>query len=199
MLPDRYNKKDANKYDLQSYFIDSQLYNGEDIRTRCHKILDYLYKIVPNDKDNAVSYLQIQRMDLRTAQAIKIDDTTTALVPTITGEAEKVTIENEKLRQPENELALMIKACNEKLSKNEFRLRDCLETIDQLKLIRKKANLTIGYDSILISLFTFALNDPSLDNGNRAGFCQMWIDGIKSYFSNESFIYEYKSSVTLFA
>jgi len=42
--------------------------------------LDYLYSVVPNDKENAVNYLQIQKMDLRTAQFMQIDDTTIALI-----------------------------------------------------------------------------------------------------------------------
>ncbi|PKM73707.1 MAG: hypothetical protein CVU91_01225 [Firmicutes bacterium HGW-Firmicutes-16] len=197
--PDRYNKEDDNQYDLLSYFIDSQLYDSEKIKMKCHKILDYLYTIVPNDKENATGYLQIQKMDLRSAQAVRVDNNTIALIPTVTGEAEKVTIENGKQRQTENELATLVKACNEKLSKNCFKLKDCLESIEQLMSLREKTSISVGYDKLLVSFIAIALKDPFLNNDIRASFCQIWIDGIKSYFSNESFIFEYRSSVILFS
>lgn len=198
-LPDRYNKKDANKCDLGTYVCNSQLYNGDKIKGKCHNILDYLYSVVPNDKKNAINYLQIQKMDLRTAQAVKVDNTTIALIPTITGEAEKVTIENEKKRQPENEVALLIKDCNEKIGKNEFRLKDCLASIDQLIELKGKTSIPDAYDKLFVNFLTIALNDPTLDNGTRASFCQKWIDGIKSYFSMGSFIFEYSYSWVLFS
>lgn len=94
LLPDRYNKKNVKQYHLLNYVIDSQIYYDKEIKTLCHRILDYHYSIIPNDKENATNYLQIQKMDLRTAKAVKIDDSTIALIPTVTGEAEKLTIEN---------------------------------------------------------------------------------------------------------
>lgn len=198
-LPERYNKKDANKCDLVTYVCNSQIFYSTEIKEKCHNILDYLYSIISNDKENAVTYLQIQKMDLRTAQVEKVDDNTIALIPTISGEAEKVTIENEKRQHPENEIALLINAVNEKLSKNEFRLEDCLETIDELIKIRKKTIFPNNYDKFLIDLLTIALSDASLDNDTRASFCQIWIDGIKTYFSMGSFIFNYSHSGLLFS
>lgn len=198
LLPDRYNKKNVKQYDLLNYFIDSQMNYDEDIKLRCHRILDYLYSIVPNDKENATNYLQIQKMDLRTAQVMKVDDNTIALVPTITGEAEKITIENEKQRQPENTMALLINDCSKKISNNEFTLKDCIEMIELLLEERKKCITPKVYDSVLIGFLIRALNDKALDSDARARFCQIWINGIRSYFSNGSFIFEYSYSWVLF-
>jgi len=198
LLPDRYNKKNAKQYDLVNYVIDSQIYCGEEIKMRCHSILDYLYSIVPNDKENAINYLQIQKMDLRTAQAVKIDDNTVALVPTITGEAEKITIENENLRQPENSMELLIKDCFEKINNNEFTLNNCIEMIELLVETRKKDVIPGVYDNVLIGFIIRALNDKELDSDTRTQICNIWISGIETYFSNGSFIFEYRYSWVLF-
>jgi len=197
-LPDRYNKKGIEQYDLLNYVRDCQIYYEEDIKLRCHKILDYLYSVVPNDKENATNYLQIQKMDLRTAQVVKVDDSTIALIPTVTGEAEKITIENEKQRQPENTMALLINDCSKKISNNEFTLKDCFEMIELLLEARKKCIMPEVYDSVLIGFLIRALNDKALDGDTRARFCQIWINGIRSYFSNGSFIFEYSYSWVLF-
>jgi len=198
-IPDRYNKKDANQCDLRKYVQTSQLYCSEDIEIRCHEILDYLYSIVPNDKDNAINYMQIQNMDLRTAQAVKVDDTTIALVPTITGEAEKITAENKIQRQAENAVFSLIKDCSEKFSKNEFKLDECLVTIDQLIETRKNIIMPETYDKFYVSLLAFALKNKKLNKAIRKEFCRIWIEGINSYFSNGSFIFEYAYSWVLFS
>ncbi|MDF2503317.1 MAG: hypothetical protein K0R06_808, partial [Clostridium sp.] len=198
LLPDRYNKKNVKQYDLLNYVIDFQIYYDEEIKTRCHRILDYLYSIVPNDKENATNYLQIQKMDLRTAKAVKIDDSTIALIPTVTGEAEKLTIENEKQRQPEDTMALLISECSEKISNNEFALKDCLEMIELLLETMKNCIVPEVYNSVLIGLIIRALNDTTLDRDTRERFCQIWISGIRTYFSNGSFIFEYSYSWVLF-
>ncbi|WP_027630689.1 SMEK domain-containing protein [Ruminiclostridium cellobioparum] len=198
LLPDRYNKKNVKQYNLLDYVIDSQIYYGEEIKIRCHKILDYLYSVVPNDKENATEYLQIQKMDLRTAQVVNVDDTTVALVPTVTGEAEKITIENEKQRQPESRISSLINNCNKKISNGGFKLSDCLEAIQLLLESRENCIVPGVYDKILIDLIIWALHDKTLDENMRSRFCQIWISGIRTYFTNGSFIFEYSYSWVLF-
>ena len=197
-LPDKYNMKGVRQHDLLEYVGECQIYCEEDVKFRCHKILDYLYSVVPNDEANATSYLQIQKMDLRTAQIVKVDDATIALVPTISGEAKKVIIENIKQRQPDISMASLINNCNSKISKEEFILNDCIETIGSLLEIRKNCIVPEVYDKELINLVIRALNDNALEGDTRSRFCQIWIDGIKSYFSMESFIFEYSLSWVLF-
>jgi hypothetical protein len=198
-LPDRYNKNDAKQYDLLAYVRDSQIFYGEEARGKCHKILDYLYPIVTNNEDDAISYLQIQKMDLRTAQAVKIDDTTIALIPSVTGEAEKITNENERKRQPEVAILSIVNECIEKIDKNEFELDDCLKTIDLLQETRENTAMPESYNNLLIGFIARALNNQELNNDTRAELCQIWIDGIKLYFSMGSFIFQYECSEILFA
>jgi len=73
------------------------------LRERITELCEKFSPIEPERKDNAVYYLQIQNMDLRTAKCVKIDDKTMCLFSTITGEAEKVAAENKTLMKRENE------------------------------------------------------------------------------------------------
>ena len=198
-LPDRYNLKDAKQYDLLTYVRDSQLYFGAEIREQCHRILDYLYSVVPNDEDNAINYLQIQKMDLRTAQVVDIDENTIALMPSVTGEAEKVTKELERMKQPEIALSSIINEYIDKIEKNEFELSDCINIIALLREAMKNSSMPDSYNNLLIGFIARALSNQKLDTDKRAELCQIWIDGINVYFSNGSFIYQYESSEILFA
>ena len=198
-LQDRYNKNDIKQYNLLEYVGNSQIYYGEEIKRRCHNILDYLYSIVPNDKENANNYLQIQKMDLRTAQMVKLDDTTIALIPTVTGEAEKRIIQNKKQRQSENSVISLINDCNQKISKNKFELRDCLDSIKLLLEIRGNSITPVKYDKFLVDLIIIALQSKELDNNTREKLSQLWIDGIRSYFSGQCFIFEYRYCQVLFS
>ena len=197
-LPDRYKTADIEQYNLRSYVIDSQICYGEDIKFQCHKILDYLYSIVPNDKDNALNYLQIQNMDMRTAKVVKLNDTTISLVPNITGEAKEITIENEKQREPEMAISILINDCNKKINKKEFTLNDCLKSIEFLIKTKNSCIVSEVYNKSIIRLFVIALSYEELDAKTRSRFCQIWIEGIRNYFSNGSFIFDCKDSYVLF-
>lgn len=84
--------KDEKKfiYSIQQYMVNMQLQGDSNIKLQIENILDYLYSKISNDNENAYLYLQIQKMDLRDAQAQKVDDKTIILIPKITGEAQKV-------------------------------------------------------------------------------------------------------------
>lgn len=194
-----YEKGDTKQNDLLNYVRNAQICYEEKIKIKCYKILDYLYSIVPNDEENAFAYLQIQKMDLRTAQFVKIDNTSIAMIPTVTGEAKKITDENEKQRQPEQTMALLINNCNEKISKGIFTLDDCFKAVELLLEIRKKCIVPNVYDKALVEFFVFALKDKNLNYEMRLKFCQIWIDGIRSCFSNQNFIFEYSYSLVLFS
>ncbi|MGL5767532.1 MAG: SMEK domain-containing protein [Sarcina sp.] len=198
-FPDRYKNKNTDQYSLLDYVRNIQVFGSEEIKVKCYKILDYMYSIVPNDKENANNHLQIQKMDLRTANVVKIDDNTIALYPTITGEAESITIKNEKQRQPEKDIAKSINTCNQMISANNFKLNDLISTIELI--LEKRVNCSIPqiYDKILIDLITMVLIDKELDCDTRARFIQLWIDGIKCYFLMQSFIFEDSHSLVLFS
>ena len=56
-LEDRYEKNSKLDYSLQDY-VSRMQFTGE-TREHCYKVLDYLYVIYPNDKENANYHLQI--------------------------------------------------------------------------------------------------------------------------------------------
>ncbi|MDR0295382.1 MAG: SMEK domain-containing protein, partial [Prevotellaceae bacterium] len=129
LMSGRYKTDNPSHLNLQVYVAYSQVYCDKNTKSMCYRVLDYLYSIITNDSDNAIAHLQIQKMDTRAAETIKIDDTISMLVPTVTGEAKKIVAEGEKKKQPENTITSIIYDCNEKLAKKGFTLSDCLETI----------------------------------------------------------------------
>ena len=192
-------KEVINQNDLLTYVRYAQIYYEEKIKIKCYKILDYLYSTVPNDEENARAYLQIQKMDVRTAQFVKIDDTSIAMIPMVTGEAKKLTDENDKQRQPEQNMALLINDYSEKMSKGIFTLDDCIKAVELLQETRQKCTMPFDYDQYLVELFVFALKDKNLDYEIRQKFCQIWLDKIRSSISGYSFMFEYSHSVVLFS
>lgn len=198
-LLDRYNQKKIDQNNLLDYVRNIQVFSDGEIKIKCYKVLDYLYSVVPNDKENANNHLQIQKMDLRTANLVKIDDNTIALYPTITGEAESITIKNEKQRQPEKDIVKSINNCNKMISANNFKLNDLVDTIEFILEKRVNCSIPQNYNKILVDLITMALSDKGLDSDTRAKLSQLWIDGIKGYFSMQSFIFEYSYSLVLFS
>ena len=197
ILPDRYNKKYAEPYTLQMYVMDSQM-NNEYTQQKCHRILNYLYSIIPNDETNAVSHLQIQKMDLRDAKVEAIDNALIAVVPIISGEAKKITENAEKRSIPKATVASAINNTGRKLSEGKLSLSDCLKAIEEVQKAMKDDFESSIDNTPLIALVATALINSKLEGDIRAGFCRMWIDGIRSYFSNGSFIFEYGLSIALF-
>lgn len=194
-----HEKEDVNQNDLLNYVRNAQICYEEKIKMKCYKILDYLYSMIPNDEENALAYLQIQKMDIRTAQFVKLDDTSIAIIPMVTGEAKKITDENEKQRQPEQNMALLINGYNEKMSKGIFTLDDCVKTVEILQDTREKCTMPSVFDKNLVELFVFGLKDKNLDYEIRQKFCQIWIDKIRNSFSGYKFIFEYSRSLVLFS
>jgi hypothetical protein len=198
LLPDRYGMRSAKLHNLRDYVAESQLYGDDGTKSRCHQILDYLYSITPNDEQNAKKYLQIQNMDMRTATSTKITDGISLMVSTATGKAQDLVNEGRKLRQPVNTIAHIIQSCNDKLARNEFNLDDCLEAITALTNAMGNRDDLRVHSKELILLICIALNNDELDDDTRKEFCQFWIDGIRSYFSYGSFIFEHNQSTILF-
>ena len=91
-IKDKYEDGSEMKYMLQDYVAHMQFVDGT--KEYCHKVLDYLYSVYPNDKENAHEHLQIQKMDFRNASIEIVDKQTVAVSPTVTGAAQKIVEEN---------------------------------------------------------------------------------------------------------
>ena len=127
------------------------------IRDR-YKVLDYLYSIIKNDAENAVDYLQIQKMDMRDAIVTKIAKNVIMLEPQITGEAEKVVQKHEDDNKEQKILGEAIKKCSENMVSGQIDLESTLNAIKIVLDIMKDTNMAFQYEEILILLIASALN-----------------------------------------
>ena len=197
-MPDRFGRKKAKRYNLRQYVADLQLNVCEELKNKCYKILDYLYKIIPNNKENAEAFLQIQSMDLRTAKEVKINDKYSVLIPTVSGEAEKVTKKLEKASLPQQKINKLINDFSQKLVENNYELEDCLKLI---KIIIKEVNknpVPTMYERFLVMLISIVFQKTDLEVRDREQLCKIWIAGIRKYFTMGSFTFDIDLSLALF-
>ena len=165
------------------------MYFDSTVKDKCYKILDFLYSITTNDKENAVDYLQIQKMDLRGAKEIPISDSVIALEPNITGAAEEIIQEQEKADEPLKELEQILKKCAENISDGEADLNLVFTAIETVLKIMNASNLPAQYEDVLIKLIAIALKSKKMEPEERTVLCEMWIDGVKKFISHEGFIF----------
>lgn len=70
VLPDfkeRFKQDASTAYSFQDYVLMSQISNNPDCKQKAESILGYLYSIIPNNKEHALEYMQIQKMDAKNA------------------------------------------------------------------------------------------------------------------------------------
>lgn len=175
---------------IQQYVSNAQMYFNSVVKDKCYKILDYLYSITKNDVENAVDYLQIQKMDLREAKEVQISDTIIALEPNITGEAEKIIREQKKADEPMEKLVQIIKECNDSISGGEVDLNLIFDAIEMVLNIMNASDLPVQYEDTLIRLIVIALNSKKLEAEDRTILCKIWVDGVNRLISNGSFIFK---------
>ena len=180
--------KDRN---LRSYATLMQIYHGEIMRKKCYKTFDYLYSIVPNDKENATHYLQIENMDLRKARIENVDENTVALVPVTTGEAKKVVTENDKRNKPNIDAFALVREGDAIITEEKMNLKVCLELIGKMFMTMNKVLLPSMLEKTLIGLIKKVLLDESLHMAKREEFCIYWINGVRKLFDNGIFMFEF--------
>ena len=187
-LKDRYELDEKCNLSIQEYVSHVQIYFDLAVRDKGYKVLDYLYSIIKNDAENAVDYLQIQKMDMRDAIVTKIAKNVIMLEPQITGEAEKVVQKHEDDNKEQKILGEAIKKCSDNMVSGQIDLESTLNAIKIVLDIMKDTNMAFQYEEILILLIASALNCRELSNENRNKFCRIWISGIAKLFSNGSFL-----------
>lgn len=180
--------KKCNK-SIQQYVSNAQMCFDSVVKDKCYKILDFLYSITTNDKENAVDYLQIQKMDLRGAKEVPISDSVIALEPNITGAAEEIIQEQKKADEPVKELEQILKECAENISDSEVDLNLVFAAIETVVKIMNVSNLPAQYEDVLIKLIAIALKSKKLKPEERTGLCKIWVDGVNKFVSHEGFIF----------
>lgn len=183
------------KIDLREYAKECQLYD-QSTKEKCHKILNYLYSITENNKIEAVRYLQIQVMDLRNAKAYKLSNGGYTLVPSVSGEAEKLTKSQEKENEDFSKLLLKANKLQGDIDGGQFdsdQVDDCIR-----KLLKKAEELRpFLISKQLVSLISSVLSNCEITAKKRDEYCNLWLDFIQenALLDDET----YKKSPILFA
>lgn len=189
-IKNRYLKDSKCNISIEQYIQNIQINGDAKIIEKCYKILDYLYSIVNNDKENASRYLQIQKMDFRNAKITQLDKNRISIEANITGEAKKVVERNEK-NIINRELMLRLKQCNEELKEEGRQSEVLVKLIDELIIIKNgKGVVASGLERIIVGLISviFQKEDVSIEKKNN--YCKYWIEGIEQTFKNKTFDFE---------
>ncbi len=195
----RYNNEYNEQYHLRNYAVDAQLRDDIDLKNKCYKIIDYLYSIVPNDEENAKSYLQIEFMDARKAQVRTVDNNIYALVPTTTGKAAELSKEQEKQELKDASVYKLIIEFSEKVSKNEVDISECLELVKILDKVIQTNKLAVRFEQDFISLIAYSLQKKEIRKQDREYLCNIWISVINRMHSNRSFLFDKGLCLVLFS
>lgn len=178
----RYEKDEKCACNLQQYFANSYLRGDEEIKNRCHVILDYLYSIY-DEKTYPNENLQIQKMDFRDAAMTAIDEKTIMIEPQIKGEAQKIVknneYENEPLLKMNEILNRLISDINEKKADAD----QIISVIDTLcEKMKDDYRIEMQFESILVTLIASALIMPDITDEQRNKLVEEWIRRVKKYF-----------------
>lgn len=182
-----YFTKDHRDY-LGSYVLETQIYGDQSIKDKCYNILDYLYSVIPNDESSAVRHLQIQKMDLRNAIVENFDNETIAFTPSISGEAEKVVIKHNESLKPQTEVAEKLSEMqkNFQADNSEIIVDKYIEAIELILAQRDRFQNKSIFDKELAKYIDIVLSHcTTLTRSKREEYCQIFIDGAKSYLNNE--------------
>ena len=174
------------------YYVHSiQINKGKAVKEKCYKILDYLYTIVNNDEENASSYLQIQKMDLRNAKTTQINENTISIEANITGEAQKVIDKHAENTLITNEFLEKIKKyCNE-IKEGKDCSKSWIDFADELIIIKNnKGVMATGIEKIIISLVVKILQEGVISTEKKNYYCNYWIEGMEQILENKGFAFE---------
>lgn len=190
-LKDRYNIKMKGNDSLQDYVLKMQLLGGS-YKKKAENILDYLYSTIPNQRENAMLHLQIQKMDLRNGTISQVDERTYVFTPEIKGNAKNIVEENSqsKFNIEKNTFQKIINDCNSLMANEKFELQECLNVIKQLQSLIEKSDVPGQLQNRLVMIIAYALAKYEMTSEKRSELCDIWIDGIESIFNNDSFAFE---------
>ena len=196
-LPDRYNKKKGRKSNLREYFTDTEAYK-KNLTIKCYKILDYLYSIVPNDEKNAKRYLQIEYMDLRKAETVKLSEDVSFLIPTASGAAKESTKQQDDENKRVNEVIQKLNNYYKQLSSlKELDIDQHLEMIELILSEIERNPIKTDYQRLLVQYIVIALACEKLLKKDREELCSGFVFAIRAIFENEGFNFDYELIIGL--
>ena len=179
-------------------YMQNQIFYGNDlIRNKCYKVLDFLYSIIPNDDEHAQEYLQIQKMDFRTAE-IKDKNTFLEISPKITGAAKKLTEHQEMVNIADQKINAIVKDMQNKLINKKIETYDLIAAIEEIEKLQPKCFIPIRYENVIISLISAALCRKDLSLELRNKYCDIWVYKIDNLLSRQGLYYEFDPIEVLF-
>lgn len=193
----RYEKDENCACNLQQYFSSSYLYGDDEIKNRCHAILDYLYAIY-YEKTYPNENLQIQKMDFRNAAVAKVDEKTIMLEPQIKGEAKKIVKNNEEANEPIVHLNEILNHLISDINENKADAEQIVSVIDALcEKMKVDYRIEMQFEKILVTLIASALITPDITDEQRNKLVDEWIKRVKKIFLNQSYVAEVNMVIAL--
>lgn len=185
---------------LRNYIMRAQLIADENIRHRALLILDYLYKKIPDEPKYAEERFMLQNMDIRLAQAERIDENRIALIPKLSGEAEKAQMQLKKTKtdSEERKAEAILTSFQKEMNSSDCNVEKLYTQIETIWEIRCNSIMRFKFDRIWVTMVASILMKPELNCERRKELCNMWIESIRQMFDNETFMYDYGLTFVLF-
>lgn len=187
-LRKRYPKNTSINYMLRDYVAKMQFY--KDTQQMCHQLLDYLYKLYPNDKQNARYHLQIQKMDFRNPNIEQIDEKTAAVTPRVSGLAKEIVDANSAVLTPENEIQKIVSDFTANVNPKDCTAKEILPYLDAFQSALNATENSFAYTDHFLLLVSCALSKLDLESKRRNTYCNFWADGVEDIFKNGSFLFD---------
>lgn len=172
---DKKYKKTFVDNDLTEYARNVQIYGDEQSRGKCYKILDYLYNITSNSKDEAEKFLQIQKMDFRKASIYKNENNVLFIVPQITGEAEKLIKKYEKNNSIFKNIVFKIEKINNSINDRTIKFAEIDNCINDILKINNDM-FSYAFNIELASLICYAISKLEITKEKRDEYCKLFIN-----------------------
>ena len=203
-LQNRYVHDEKTVFSLQDYILYLQISGFTDCKESAENILDYLYGIIPNDREHALEYLQIQKMDARNAdiraQKNGKNGYLVQVKPKLTGEAARLSKETDdnSLGTTCACLSVVKKGIAEKIKENSYTEEECLSDIEKIADIKDAAEFGFLAENSYFDLVAYALTHFDFAREKRSALCDAWLAGIGSMLCGKSLAFEHQSLNVLF-
>lgn len=161
--------------DLREYARNIQFKDDIKSKNKCYKILDYLYTIIPNDVENAERYLQIQNMDFRNASVYKINDNNFVYIPQITGEAEKLVIEQNKSNSEFNNINNKVENLKNNINSGNTNFNEIDDCIIEILKMKNDLSYYILYQNVILFI-SYAFSKMNITSEKRDEYCNIWLN-----------------------
>ena len=158
--------------ELRNYVLKQQL-NSPELRTKCFKILDYLYSTANDDKRPVDQSMQIRCMDLRAYTK----ENNVVLLPALDAEAERLVNDAAQKNRESKALYATIGGTKAKIDNGSATFRDidsCIQTITNAIVCGLLPALILNAYSL--EILSLALSKVELSREKKNEYCVQWVN-----------------------